>query len=70
MHLYGFTCEMDFSHYDSQNPVRIAFDEGGILRRAVRNPSHMENHAQCIYRIIYTLTHFIQARYTVQSCRS
>ena len=31
--LYGFLCEMDFSHpHESPNPTRVACDEGGILR--------------------------------------
>ena len=51
--LYGFPCEMDFSHHESPNPVRIPpesrSDEGGIRRRVVRNPSHMENHTKCIF---------------------
>ena len=42
-------------------------DEGGIRRRVVRNPSHMENHIKCIFS--HTL-HFNQAKYNVQSCRS
>ena len=48
-------------------------DEGGIRRRVVRNPSHMENHTKCIFSLTCTLTnlrHFNQAKYTVQSCRS
>ena len=48
--LYGFPCEMEFSHHESLNPARVACDECGILRQVVRNPSHMEN------RIIYSFT--------------
>ena len=70
--LYGFTCEMDFSHHKSSNPARVACDESGIRREVVRNPSHMENHTKCIFS--HTLhiyhRHFNQAKYNVQSCRS
>ena len=30
-------------------PPESRSDEGGIRRRVVRNPSHMENHAKCIF---------------------
>ena len=43
--LYGFPCEMDFSHQES----RVACDVGGIRRRLVKNPFHMENHTKCIF---------------------
>ena len=48
-------------------PPESLRDEGGIRRRVVRNPSHMENHTKCIFS--HTL-HFNQAKYNVQSCRS
>ena len=35
--LYGFPCEIDFSHHKSQNPIQVACDEGVILRQVVRN---------------------------------
>ena len=35
--LYGFPCEMEFSHHKSPNPTLV-----GIRRRVVRNPSRME----------------------------
>ena len=47
--VYGFPCEMDFSHHESPIPARVACDDRGILRRVVRNPSHMENHTKCIF---------------------
>ena len=66
---------MDFSHHESPNPAESRSDEGGILRRVVRNPSHKENHTKCIFSHTYTLNlrHFIvfnQAKYNVHSCRS
>ena len=42
-------------------------DEGGIRRRVVRNPSHMENNTKCIFS--HTLD-FNQAKYNVVGCRS
>ena len=63
--LYGFPCEMDFSLHKSPNLARFACDEGGILRRVVRNPSHMENHTKYIFS--HTLMHLNEVKYTVQS---
>ena len=34
--LYGFPCEMDFSHHKSPNPTRVTYNKGGIRRRVVR----------------------------------
>ena len=52
--------------------LRIPPESVGIRRRVtvVRNPSHMENHTKCIFSHTYTLRHFNQAKYTVQSCKS
>ena len=47
--LYGFPCEMHCSHHESPNPTRVAYNEGGIRRQVVRNPSHMGNHTKCIF---------------------
>ena len=66
--LYGFPCEMDFSHHESPNPAR--FDSETIRRQVLRNPSHMKNIQNAFSRILYTLRHFNQAKYNVQSCRS
>ena len=38
-----------FAHHESLNPARVAYDEDGILRQVVRNPSHMENNPKCIF---------------------
>ena len=58
-----------FSMWDGFFSPRVASDSGGIRRRVVRNPSHMENHTKYIFSHTYTLRHFNQAKYTVQSCR-
>ena len=46
-------------------PPESRSDEGGIRRRVVRNPSHMENHTKCIFSHTLHLRHFNQAKYTV-----
>ena len=51
-------------------PPESRSDEGGIRRRVVRNPSHMETIQNAFSRILYTLKHFNKAKYNVPSCRS
>ena len=46
---------MDFSHHKSPNPTRVAREEGGIRRRMVRNPSHMEDHTKLNFLAYFTL---------------
>ena len=41
-----------------------------VVRRVVRNPSHMENIQDAFSRIFYTLRYFNQAKYNVQSYKS
>ena len=53
--LYGFPCEMDFSHHESPNPTGVACNEGQILRLVVRNPSRMKIHKKCIFSHTFTL---------------
>ena len=44
---------MDFSHHESPKiPHESRSDEGGIRRRVVRSPSHIQN---AFSRILYTL---------------
>ena len=45
--LYGFPCEMDFSHRESPNPARIACDED-FTWKTIQN---------AFYRMLYTLRH-------------
>ena len=48
--LYGFPCEMDFSHHESLNPARVACDEGTlIMLNALRKVEDRENHVRWIY---------------------
>ena len=55
--LYGFPCEMEFSHYESPNPIRVACDdeEGGIRRQVVINPYHMGSHTKMHFLAYFTL---------------
>ena len=42
-----------FSHHKFPNPIEFACDEGGVQRRVVRNPSHIEYHTKCIFCHIF-----------------
>ena len=47
--LYGFPVRWIFLTTSLRIPPESRSDEGGIRRRVVRNPSHMENHTKCIF---------------------
>ena len=49
--------EMVPSHHKPPNPNRVTCDEGGIQRRLVRNPSHIENHSKYITLLTLAGTH-------------
>ena len=66
--LYGFPCEMDFSHHESPNPARVAMHLYGFP--CEKSISHGKPYKMHFSRIFYTLTHFNQAKFTGQSCRS
>ena len=51
MRLYSFSCEMGFSHHKSPNPTLVTFDESGIRRQVLRNPSRMQNHINALIRV-------------------
>ena len=69
--LYGFPCEMDFSHHESPNPTQVACD-----RRVGFGDKWWEIHLtwktiqNAFSRILYTSRHVNHAKYTPQSWRS
>ena len=68
--LYGFPCEMDFSHHESLNPPSRLWTRVGFGDKWWEIHLTWKTMQNAFSRILYISMHFNHAKYNVQSWRS